>query len=56
MLLLDEPKREELQQIESTVAAYVDALERILGAPRDSLHPVDTEMLKEWAVSQRDNA
>jgi TetR/AcrR family transcriptional repressor of nem operon len=54
LLLLDKPQREDLQQIESTIAAYVDALERILGAPGDSLHPVDPAMLKEWAVSRRD--
>lgn len=56
LLLLDEPKREDLQQMESTIAAYIDALERILGAPGDSLHPVDAAMLKEWAVSRRGNA
>lgn len=56
LLLREEPtKREDLQQIERTVAAYTDALERILGAPSGSLHPVDTEMLKEWTVSLRDN-
>jgi TetR/AcrR family transcriptional repressor of nem operon len=29
-------------------AAYNDALERILGAPKGSLHLIDAEMLKEW--------
>lgn len=55
LLFLDESKREDVQQIENTIAAYVSALERILGAPGGSLHPVDAEMLKEWVVSQRDN-
>lgn len=55
--LSDEPKkREGLQQIESIVAAYIDALERILGAPRDSLHPVDIDMLKAWGASENADA
>ena len=39
-----------------TVAAYTDALERVLGAPPGSLSLVDDETLKEWVVSPRDNA
>lgn len=55
--LSDEPKkREGLQQIESSIAAYVDALERVLGAPRDSLHPVDIDLLKTWGASERVDA
>jgi AcrR family transcriptional regulator len=48
LLLSFEPKRDELPRIESTVAAYTDALERVLGAPRASLQLVDTETLSEW--------
>jgi TetR/AcrR family transcriptional repressor of nem operon len=51
LFLLAESKLEDLQQAESIIATYIDALERVLGAPRDSLHPVDIEMLKEWIVS-----
>lgn len=55
--LSDEPKkREDLQHIESIVAAYIDALERILGAPRDSLHPVDIDLLKAWSTSEKADA
>jgi AcrR family transcriptional regulator len=56
LLLSFEPKRDELQRIESTVAAYTDALERVLGAPGGSLPLVDAETLKEWFYSPRDNA
>jgi len=56
LLLSFEPKRDELQRIEDTVAAYTDALERVLGAPTGSLPLVDAETLKEWFFSPRDNA
>jgi hypothetical protein len=42
--------------MERMSAAYSDALERVLGAPKDSLQLVDTETLSEWVVSSRDNA
>lgn len=51
-----EPDRDELGRVESTVAAYTDALERVLGTPAGSLSLVDVETLKEWVVSARDNA
>ena len=56
LLLSWEPKPDESLRIESTVAAYTDALERVLGAPTGSLPLVETETLKEWFVSPRDNA
>jgi AcrR family transcriptional regulator len=52
LLLSSEPSHDNLQDIECTVAAYNDALERILGTPRGSLSLVDTETLKEWFVSK----
>jgi AcrR family transcriptional regulator len=51
LFLSFEPDRDALQRIESTVAAYADALERVLGAPTGSLHLVDAETLKEWVAS-----
>ncbi|HEX9387789.1 MAG TPA: TetR/AcrR family transcriptional regulator [Anaerolineales bacterium] len=36
------------QQAETLFAAYSDALERILGAPKGSIHPMNTEALNEW--------
>jgi AcrR family transcriptional regulator len=51
-----EPDRDELGRVESTVAAYTDALERVLGAPSGSLSLVDVETLKEWFLSARDDA
>ncbi len=53
LLLSFEPKRGDLPRIESTVAAYTDALERVLGAPRASLQLVDTETLSEWFFPSR---
>lgn len=44
----EEHKPGVLQRAETVVAAYDDAMERILGAPTGSIHLMDTEMLKEW--------
>lgn len=52
VLLSFEPKRDDMLRVERTVAAYTDALERVLGAPGDSLQLVDNETLSEWFVSQ----
>ena len=56
LLLSVDAERDDLRYIERTVAAYTDALERVLGAPGDSLQLVDTETLKEWFVSPGVNA
>jgi AcrR family transcriptional regulator len=37
-----------LQRAEMMVIAYNDAMERILGAPKGSIHLMDTASLKEW--------
>ncbi len=55
LLLSWEPKRDDVRRIESTVAAYTDALERALGAPTGSLPLVDAQTLQEWFVSPGDN-
>ncbi len=51
LLLSDAPKCDDLQHAENVVAAYNDALERVLGAPGGSLNLIDAETLKEWFVS-----
>jgi AcrR family transcriptional regulator len=56
LLLRAEPSGETLGRMERTTAAYSDALERVLGAPKASLQLVDTQTLSEWFVSARDNA
>ena len=56
LLLRAEHPGETLGRMERMTAAYSDALERVLGAPKDSLQLADTETLKEWVVSSRDNA
>jgi TetR/AcrR family transcriptional repressor of nem operon len=55
LLLSWEPRRDDVRRVESTVAAYTDALERALGAPTGSLPLVDAQTLKEWFVSPGDN-
>jgi TetR/AcrR family transcriptional regulator, transcriptional repressor for nem operon len=56
LLLSFEPERGDMLRVERTVAVYTDALERVLGAPSGSLQLADSETLKEWFVSSRDNA
>jgi AcrR family transcriptional regulator len=49
MLLSEEVMHDHaLQRAETIVAAYNDALERVLGAPQGSIHLMDTAALKEW--------
>jgi AcrR family transcriptional regulator len=55
LLLSLETEHHDMNQIEGIVAAYTDALERVLGAPKGSLQIVDAKTLKEWFVSPRDN-
>jgi AcrR family transcriptional regulator len=56
LLLSWESRRDDdVRRIESTVAAYTDALERALGAPTGSLPLVDAQTLQEWFVSPGDN-
>jgi phenylpyruvate tautomerase PptA (4-oxalocrotonate tautomerase family) len=51
MVLSYEPECDHLQQLETILAAYTDALERVLGAPRSSIVIIDDKTLKEWFVS-----
>jgi AcrR family transcriptional regulator len=50
LLLTREPRGDELQRAERLIAAYNDALERVLGVPPGSLHLMDTASLEEWFV------
>jgi len=50
LLLADEPEQGAWQRIKHTVAAYTDALERVLGTPAGSLQLVGEETLKEWVA------
>jgi AcrR family transcriptional regulator len=53
-LLIRESQGDELPRAERLIAAYNDALERVLGAPAGSLHLMDDESLKEWFVAPSD--
>ena len=54
LLLAHEPQGDQLQRAERLIAAYDDALERLLGAPAGSLHLMDAASLKEWFVAPSD--
>ncbi len=56
LLLAVEPHPDDLRRSERIVAAYTDALERVLGCPKGSLVLMDDGMLREWVCSARDAA
>lgn len=47
-LLAAQPREGDFQRVKTAVAAYTDALERVLGAPSGSLHLMDQATLAEW--------
>lgn len=55
LLLTREPQGDELQRAERLIAAYDDALERVLGAPAGSVHLMDATSLKAWFVASDDD-
>ncbi len=55
-ILADEQCQDMLQSIESEVAACAHAVERVLDIASGSLCLIDTETLKAWVASLRDNA
>lgn len=50
LLLSFDLDRGDLSQMEDTVAAYRDAVERVLGAPAGSLHIFEAAALKGWVL------
>ena len=50
-LLSRDPTPASLERIVAMVAAYTHALERILGAPSNSIELVEPEILEEWFVA-----
>jgi len=48
LLLSEEARDHALERAEMMVVAYNDAVERILGTPKGSIHLMDTASLKEW--------
>jgi AcrR family transcriptional regulator len=46
-----EAEQDVIQRAEILVAVYNDTLERVLGAPKGSIHVMDPEALKEWFSS-----
>jgi AcrR family transcriptional regulator len=47
-LLAEQPRAGDYQRVQTAVAAYTDALERVLGAPPNSLQLMDPATLAEW--------
>ena len=56
LILAPEPRGDELQRAERLIAAYNDALERLLGAPAGSLRLMSTESLRDWFGAPSDAA
>ncbi len=56
LLLADEKERDPhaLEQAETLLAAYTDAIERILGAPAGSICLMEAEALQEWFPPDND--
>lgn len=53
LLLTFEPGSDAMQRAVHITVAYNDALERVLGAPADSLHLIDAATIQEWFVAAR---
>jgi AcrR family transcriptional regulator len=51
LILSYQPEVDGMQCFESTIAAYTEALERVLGTPTDSLHLVSLDMMRDWVAS-----
>ena len=52
VMLSNELNQDMLQRIENAVAAYTDAIERVLGIASGSLCLIDAEILKAWVALQ----
>jgi AcrR family transcriptional regulator len=50
ILLVDLPDRDKIGQMENLLAAYTDAMERVLGAPAGSIRFLPPKILEEWVV------
>jgi TetR/AcrR family transcriptional regulator, transcriptional repressor for nem operon len=55
LMLSDDPQCRNIHRLESTIAVYSDALERVLGAPTGSLIFVDYTTLQEWLPPPQDS-
>lgn len=55
-LILRDPESEDIPELTKKVAAYTDALERILGAPTGSIKLMDHETIVAWGGVQKEAA
>jgi hypothetical protein len=51
IILTHDPKIDPIPLFEKTIRAHNEALERILGTPKNSLNLVEVDMLKKWLVT-----
>jgi AcrR family transcriptional regulator len=56
LLLSCEHERDAWQRVESALAAYTEAFERVLGVPAGSLTLADGQTMQEWLVSAGEQA
>jgi AcrR family transcriptional regulator len=54
IMLSDVPGAEQIRQIEMFTSVFSNAMERVLGAPPDSLRIFDTSILPEWIPLEED--
>lgn len=53
LIMLAEPAPGDLERVEGVLAAYADAVERVLGAPPGTFQLIDLATLKEWLNLRR---
>ena len=56
LMLAYRPGVDDLQCFANSIAAYTEALERVLGAPRGSLSLFNMDLMQEWIVSLEEYA
>jgi hypothetical protein len=54
LMLQYQPERDSIQTFASSIAAYTEALERVLGVMAGSLHLFTVDMMRDWIVSQEE--
>ena len=57
LLMLEyQPEHDDVQMFAGSIAAYIEALERVLGATAGSLHLFTVDMMRDWLVSEEEYA
>ncbi len=56
LMLKYQPEHDDVQTFAGSIAAYTEALERVLGVTAGSLHLFTVDMMRDWIVSQEEYA